>query len=105
MRVATRGTRLAAEALALLRPRRPDWRAAPGARVERANDQLSFASCYRRQSDRSAAHVRGSVSLVLGLKRGARAAALGALPTGQWRYLRADERFDPSAPARAPSAG
>ena len=42
---------------------------------------------------------------VLGLKRvRIGAVVLGALPAGQWRYLRIDERFV-DAPVPAPSAG
>jgi len=108
VRVATRGgAPLAAEALALLRHGLSlDGRALRPARVEWANDdQLRFV--LREGMKRQIRRMCEAVGLqVLGLKRvRIGAVALGALPTGQWRYLRADERFDRAAPARDPSAG
>jgi 23S rRNA pseudouridine2604 synthase len=108
VRVATRGgAPLAAEALALLRHGLSlDGRELRPARVEWANDdQLRFVLGEGRK--RQIRRMCEAVGVqVLGLKRvRIGAVALGALPTGQWRYLRADERFDRAAPARGPSAG
>jgi 23S rRNA pseudouridine2604 synthase len=107
VRVATRdGAALPAASLALLRHGLSlDGQELRAARVEWANDdQLRFV--LREGRKRQIRRMCDAVGLqVLGLKRvRIGAIALGALPSGQWRYLRADERFD-AAPAAAASAG
>jgi len=70
------------------------------ARVEWVNDdQLRFV--LREGKKRQIRRMCDAVGLqVLGLKRvRIGAVALGSLPTGQWRYLRLDERFVDAAPA------
>jgi len=103
VRVATRDrAQLAESALALLRHGLElDGQALKPARVERINaEQLRFvlSEGKKRQIRRMCAAVGLDV---VGLKRvRIGAVALGALPSGQWRYLRADERFaadDPRA--------
>jgi 23S rRNA pseudouridine2604 synthase len=96
VRVATRGAAPFAEgSLALLRHGLElDGRPLKPARVERINaEQLRFVLNEGRK--RQIRRMCEAVGLdVLGLKRvRIGAVALGALPAGQWRYLRADERF------------
>lgn len=103
VRVATpEGAPLAAESLALLRHGLSlDGQTLRPAQVDWANaDQLRFV--LREGRRRQIRRMCEAVGLqVLGLKRvRIGAVALGALPAGQWRYLRADEHFD-AAPARA----
>ncbi len=105
VRVATReGAPLAAASLALLRHGLSlDGQALRPAQVEWANaDQLRFV--LREGRKRQIRRMCEAVGLqVLGLKRvRIGAVALGALPAGQWRYLRGDERFDAAPPPRAP---
>ena len=98
---------LAGRALALLRHGLElDGEALRPAQVEWANDdQLRFV-LTRRQEAPDPPHVRAVGLQVLGLKRvRIGAVVLGALPPGQWRYLRADERFGDPRRARRPSAG
>ena len=68
------------------------------------DDQLRFV--LQEGKKRQIRRMCEAVGLqVLGLKRvRIGAVALGALPAGQWRYLRIDERFVDAAPA-PPSAG
>jgi 23S rRNA pseudouridine2604 synthase len=86
---------LSPQGLALLRHGLElDGQALRPARVEWANaDQLRFVLIEGRK--RQIRRMCEAVGLqVLGLKRvRIGAVALGALPAGQWRYLRADERF------------
>jgi len=93
---------LADRALALLRHGLElDGRALKPARVERVNaEQLRFVLNEGRK--RQIRRMCEAVGLdVLGLKRmRIGAVALGALPSGQWRYLRADERFACDGPVR-----
>ncbi|MBV9890390.1 MAG: rRNA pseudouridine synthase [Rhizobacter sp.] len=96
VRVATRdGAPLAERALELLRHGLAlDGRALRPARVERINaEQLRFVLNEGRK--RQIRRMCYAVGLdVLGLKRvRIGAVVLGALPAGQWRYLRSDERF------------
>jgi len=102
VRVAPTRAPLSAEGLALLRHGLElDGHALRPARVEWANaDQLRFVLTEGRK--RQIRRMCEAVGLqVLGLKRvRIGAVALGALPPGQWRYLRADERF--VAPAARP---
>jgi len=104
VRVATRaGATFDERSLALLRHGLElDGRALKPARVERINaGQLRFVLSEGRK--RQIRRMCDAVGLdVLGLKRvRIGAVALGALPEGQWRYLRADERFAPDlAPRR-----
>jgi 23S rRNA pseudouridine2604 synthase len=107
VRVATRsGSALPAASLALLRQGLElDGVALRPARVEWANaDQLRFVLTEGKK--RQIRRMCEAVGLqVLGLKRvRIGAVALGALPPGQWRYLRADERFGRER-AREPNAG
>jgi 23S rRNA pseudouridine2604 synthase len=107
VRVATReGQTLSPQGLALLRHGLTlDGDALRPAQVEWANaDQLRFVLTEGKK--RQIRRMCDAVGLqVLGLKRvRIGAVALGALPPGLWRYLRADERFDTRATARA-SAG
>jgi 23S rRNA pseudouridine2604 synthase len=104
VRVASRGgAPLPAESLALLRHGLSlDGEALAPAEVEWLNDdQLRFV--LREGKKRQIRRMCDAVGLqVLGLKRvRIGSVALGALPSGQWRYLRADERF---ADAPAPRA-
>jgi 23S rRNA pseudouridine2604 synthase len=97
VRVATReGPTLSPEGLALLRHGlNLDGEALRPARVEWANaDQLRFVLSEGKK--RQIRRMCDAVGLqVLGLKRvRIGAVALGALPPGEWRYLRPDERFD-----------
>jgi 23S rRNA pseudouridine2604 synthase len=89
------GAPLSPQGLALLRHGLElDGQALRPARVEWANaDQLRFVLIEGRK--RQIRRMCEAVGLqVLGLKRvRIGAIALGALPAGQWRYLRADERF------------
>jgi 23S rRNA pseudouridine2604 synthase len=89
------GAPLSPQGLALLRHGLElDGQALRPARVEWANaDQLRFVLIEGRK--RQIRRMCEAVGLqVLGLKRvRIGAVALGALPAGQWRYLRADERF------------
>jgi 23S rRNA pseudouridine2604 synthase len=110
VRVATReGTTLSPEALALLgHGLELDGEALKPARVEWANaDQLRFV--LKEGKKRQIRRMCEAVGLqVLGLKRvRIGAVALGNLPTGNWRYLRLDERFVEGAhlPASAGSGG
>ena len=103
VRVATRsGAPLAADAMALLRHGLElDGDALLPATVEWVNDdQLRFV--LQEGKKRQIRRMCDAVGLqVLGLKRvRIGAVMLGALPAGQWRYLRLDERFV-AAPARA----
>ena len=96
VRVATRdGAPLPAEKLALLRHGLAlDGEALRPAQVDWANaDQLRFVLGEGKK--RQIRRMCDAVGLqVLGLKRvRIGAVALGALPAGQWRYLRADEGF------------
>jgi 23S rRNA pseudouridine2604 synthase len=96
VRIATRNeTQLPAEALALLRHGLSlDGEALRPAQVEWANaEQLRFVLTEGKK--RQIRRMCDAVGLqVLGLKRvRIGAIALGALPPGQWRYLRSDERF------------
>jgi len=96
VRVATRdGAPLPPEQLALLRHGLElDGEALRPAQVEWANaDQLRFV--LREGKKRQIRRMCDAVGLqVLGLKRvRIGAVALGALPAGQWRYLRTDESF------------
>jgi 23S rRNA pseudouridine2604 synthase len=96
VRVATRdGGPLPPEQLALLRHGLElDGEALRPAQVEWANvEQLRFV--LREGKKRQIRRMCDAVGLqVLGLKRvRIGAVALGALPSGQWRYLRADESF------------
>ncbi len=99
------GQRLADDGLALLRHGLVlDGEALKPARVEWLNhDQLRFV--LQEGKKRQIRHMCEAVGLqVLGLKRvRIGAVALGALPAGQWRYLRIDERF--VGAATTPSAG
>jgi len=102
VRVATRsGAPLPAESLALLRHGLElDGEALLPAGVEWVNDdQLRFV--LQEGKKRQIRRMCDAVGLqVLGLKRvRIGAVMLGALPPGQWRYLRLDERFV-AAPAR-----
>ena len=102
VRVATRsGAPLAAEAMALLRHGLElDGEALLPATVEWVNDdQLRFV--LQEGKKRQIRRMCDAVGMqVLGLKRvRIGAVMLGALPAGQWRYLRLDERFV-AAPAR-----
>jgi len=102
VRVATRsGAALPAEALALLRHGLElDGEALLPAVVEWVNDdQLRFV--LQEGKKRQIRRMCDAVGLqVLGLKRvRIGAVMLGALPAGQWRYLRLDEGFV-AAPAR-----
>src|SRR5437764_9202370 len=102
VRVATRsGVALPADSLALLRHGLElDGEALLPAVVEWINDdQLRFV--LREGKKRQIRRMCDAVGLqVLGLKRvRIGAVALGALPAGQWRYLRLDERFVDAAPA------
>ncbi|HSC64417.1 MAG TPA: pseudouridine synthase [Caldimonas sp.] len=102
VRVATRsGAPLPAEGLALLRHGLElDGEALLPALVEWVNDdQLRFV--LQEGKKRQIRRMCDAVGLqVLGLKRvRIGAVMLGALPSGQWRYLRLDERFV-AAPAR-----
>ncbi len=102
VRVATRdGAPLAERALDLLRHGLAlDGRALRPARVERINaEQLRFVLNEGRK--RQIRRMCDAVGLdVLGLKRvRIGAVVLGALPAGQWRYLRSDERFAPDSAA------
>jgi 23S rRNA pseudouridine2604 synthase len=110
VRVATKSAAgLSREGLALLRHGLElDGKALRPALVEWANaDQLRFVLSEGRK--RQIRRMCEAVGLqVLGLKRvRIGAVALGALPAGQWRYLRADERFVAPAAraARGPNAG
>jgi 23S rRNA pseudouridine2604 synthase len=103
VRVATRdGALLPAEALALLcHGLSLDGEALRPAQVEWANaEQLRFVLTEGKK--RQIRRMCDAVGLqVLGLKRvRIGAIALGALPPGQWRYLRSDERFATPATAR-----
>jgi 23S rRNA pseudouridine2604 synthase len=105
VRVASRsGAPLPAESLALLRHGLSlDGEALAPAEVEWLNDdQLRFV--LREGKKRQIRRMCDAVGLqVLGLKRvRIGSVALGALPPGQWRYLRADERFTDSSDAPAP---
>jgi 23S rRNA pseudouridine2604 synthase len=96
VRVASRdGTPLAERSLALLRHGLElDGRTLRPARVEWVNrDQLRFVLQEGRK--RQIRRMCEAVGLdVVGLKRVRIGdVALGALPSGQWRYLREDERF------------
>ncbi|HEY2561270.1 MAG TPA: pseudouridine synthase [Caldimonas sp.] len=96
VRVATRsGSQLPAPAMALLRHGLSlDGEALRPAQVEWANaEQLRFVLTEGKK--RQIRRMCDAVGLqVLGLKRvRIGAIALGALPPGQWRYLRSDERF------------
>jgi len=102
VRVATRsGAPLAGEAMARLRHGLElDGEALLPASVEWVNDdQLRFV--LQEGKKRQIRRMCDAVGLqVLGLKRvRIGAVMLGALPTGQWRYLRLDERFV-ATPAR-----
>jgi len=102
VRVATRGgAPLPAEAMALLRHGLElDGEALLPATVEWVNDdQLRFV--LQEGKKRQIRRMCDAVGMqVLGLKRvRIGAVMLGALPAGQWRYLRLDERFV-AAPAR-----
>jgi 23S rRNA pseudouridine2604 synthase len=102
VRVATRsGAPLPAESMALLRHGiELDGEALLPATVEWVNDdQLRFV--LQEGKKRQIRRMCDAVGLqVLGLKRvRIGAVMLGALPPGQWRYLRLDERFI-AAPAR-----
>ena len=102
VRVATRsGAPLPADAMALLRHGLElDGEALLPATVEWVNDdQLRFV--LQEGKKRQIRRMCDAVGLqVLGLKRvRIGAVMLGALPPGQWRYLRLDERFV-AAPAR-----
>jgi len=102
VRVATRsGAPLPAEAMALLRHGLElDGEALLPATVEWVNDdQLRFV--LQEGKKRQIRRMCDAVGMqVLGLKRvRIGAVMLGALPAGQWRYLRLDERFT-AAPAR-----
>jgi 23S rRNA pseudouridine2604 synthase len=102
VRVATRsGAPLPAEAMALLRHGLElDGEALLPAMVEWVNDdQLRFV--LQEGKKRQIRRMCDAVGLqVLGLKRvRIGTVMLGALPAGQWRYLRLDERFV-AAPAR-----
>jgi len=102
VRVATRsGAPLPAEAMALLRHGLElDGEALLPATVEWVNDdQLRFV--LQEGKKRQIRRMCDAVGLqVLGLKRvRIGAVMLGALPAGQWRYLRLDERFV-AAPSR-----
>jgi 23S rRNA pseudouridine2604 synthase len=102
VRVATRsGAPLPAESMALLRHGiELDGEALLPATVEWVNDdQLRFV--LQEGKKRQIRRMCDAVGLqVLGLKRvRIGAVMLGALPPGQWRYLRLDERFV-AAPAR-----
>ena len=102
VRVATRsGEPLPADAMALLRHGLElDGEALLPATVEWVNDdQLRFV--LQEGKKRQIRRMCDAVGLqVLGLKRvRIGAVMLGALPPGQWRYLRLDERFV-AAPAR-----
>jgi 23S rRNA pseudouridine2604 synthase len=102
VRVATRsGAPLPAEAMALLRHGLElDGEALLPATVEWVNDdQLRFV--LQEGKKRQIRRMCDAVGLqVLGLKRvRIGAVMLGALPSGQWRYLRLDERFV-AVPAR-----
>ena len=92
---------LPAASLALLRHGLElDGEALRPAQVEWVNDdQLRFV--LREGKKRQIRRMCEAVGLqVLGLKRvRIGAVVLGALPPGQWRYLRADERFVDAAPA------
>jgi 23S rRNA pseudouridine2604 synthase len=110
VRVATReGTTLSPEALALLcHGLELDGEALRPARVEWANaDQLRFV--LKEGKKRQIRRMCEAVGLqVLGLKRvRIGAVALGNLPTGNWRYLRLDERFveGVTLPSSAGSSG
>lgn len=108
VRVAPRdGAALSPPALALLRHGLSlDGAALRPAQVEWANaDQLRFVLTEGKK--RQIRRMCDAVGLqVLGLKRvRIGAVALGALPQGQWRYLRGDERFDARAAAPATNAG
>jgi 23S rRNA pseudouridine2604 synthase len=101
VRVATRsGAPLAAEAMALLRHGLElDGEALLPATVEWMNDdQLRFV--LQEGKKRQIRRMCEAVGLqVLGLKRvRIGAVMLGALPAGQWRYLRLDERFVAAPP-------
>jgi 23S rRNA pseudouridine2604 synthase len=100
------GAALSAVSLALLNHGLElDGAALRPARVEWANDdQLRFV--LQEGKKRQIRRMCEAVSLqVLGLKRvRIGAVMLGNLPPGQWRYLRADERFVDAEPAPA-SAG
>jgi len=103
VRVATRsGAPLGGDAMALLRHGLDlDGEALLPATVEWVNDdQLRFV--LQEGKKRQIRRMCDAVGLqVLGLKRvRIGAVMLGALPAGQWRYLRLDERFV-AAPARA----
>jgi len=103
VRVATRdGRPLSPQGLALLRHGLTlDGEALRPAQVEWANaDQLRFVLGEGKK--RQIRRMCDAVGLqVLGLKRvRIGAVTLGALPPGQWRYLRADERFDAPDGAR-----
>jgi len=102
VRVATRsGAPLPAESMALLRHGiELDGEALLPATVEWVNDdQLRFV--LQEGKKRQIRRMCDAVGMqVLGLKRvRIGAVMLGALPPGQWRYLRLDERFV-AAPAR-----
>jgi len=108
VRVATpTGTTLAPASLALLgHGLELDGQALRPAHVEWANaDQLRFV--LKEGKKRQIRRMCEAVGLqVLGLKRvRIGAVALGPLPTGCWRYLRADERFTGADPPRRLSAG
>ena len=103
VRVATRsGEALPAESLALLRHGLElDGEALLPALVEWVNDdQLRFV--LQEGKKRQIRRMCDAVGLqVLGLKRvRIGAVALGALPAGQWRYLRLGESFVAAAPPR-----
>jgi len=95
------GTRLPADKLALLgHGLALEGEALRPARVEWLNDdQLRFV--LQEGKKRQIRRMCEAVGLqVLGLKRvRIGAVALGALPAGQWRYLRADEHFVDAVPA------
>jgi 23S rRNA pseudouridine2604 synthase len=98
VRVAVRdAATLAERSLALLRHGLElDGQALKPARVERINaEQLRFVLSEGKK--RQIRRMCEAVGLdVVGLKRvRIGAVALGTLPPGQWRYLRADERFAP----------
>ena len=103
------GAKLAPESLALLgHGLELDGEALKPARVEWANaDQLRFV--LKEGKKRQIRRMCEAVGLqVLGLKRvRIGAVALGNLPTGNWRYLRLDERFlaDVPMPVSAGSSG
>jgi len=107
VRVAPRDAALSPQALALLRHGLSlDGAALRPAQVEWANaDQLRFVLTEGKK--RQIRRMCDAVGLqVLGLKRvRIGAVALGALPQGQWRYLRGDERFDARAAKPAANAG